>query len=155
MDPPREESGCVRHAGPAIRTDLADRLTGDEELRAADSAAELVKALWPRLCEPQEQRQFFLLFEMVGYNGWKPEGDRVSARSLVGDWLDILVRRLMQDGWPSEDASALATLLLAQVRELQLDLLVSGDRARVDRALAFSLRLLERPPVRDTPGPHG
>src|SRR4051812_1588115 len=34
-----------------IRTDLTDRLTGDEELRAADSAAELVKALWPRLCE--------------------------------------------------------------------------------------------------------
>ncbi|MFD5254121.1 TetR/AcrR family transcriptional regulator [Streptomyces bobili] len=138
-----------------IRTDLTDRLTGDEQLRAADSAAELVKALWPRLCEPREQRQFLLLFEMVGHNGWKPEGDRGSARSLVGDWLDVLVGKLMQDSWPPEDASALATLLLAQVRGLQLDLLVSGDRARVDRALEFSLRLLERPAARDTPGSHG
>ncbi|MER5221011.1 TetR/AcrR family transcriptional regulator [Streptomyces flaveus] len=133
-----------------IRTDLADRLTSDEEFHAARSSAELVRAVWQRLCQPQEQRQFLLLFELVGNNGWKPDGDRQLAQSIVNRWLDILVGRLTQDGWPAEDASALATLVLAQVRGLQLDLLVSGDRTRADRALDFSLRLLERPTARDT-----
>lgn len=127
-----------------IRTDLAEQLTGDEEFRAARSTAELVKAVWRRLCEPQEQRQFLLMFELVGNHGWKPGGERDLAQSIVGDWLDLLVGRLTQDGWPPEDSSALATLVLAQVRGLQLDLLVSGDRARADRALDFSLSLLER-----------
>ncbi|WP_369227946.1 hypothetical protein AB5J52_47510 [Streptomyces sp. R39] len=53
--------------------------------------------------------------------------------------------RLITDGRPPEDASTLATLLLAQVRGLQLDLLVSGDRARADRAIEFAARLLDRP----------
>ncbi|MFD8000429.1 TetR/AcrR family transcriptional regulator [Streptomyces mirabilis] len=127
-----------------IRTDLDDRLASDEEFRAAGSTAELLRAVWRRLCKPQEQRQFLLLFELVGHHGWKPAGDRDLAQSIISDWLDILAERLVQDGWPAQDASAMATLMLAQVRGLQLDLLVSGDRDRVDRAIDFSLRLLER-----------
>ncbi|MGW1786036.1 TetR/AcrR family transcriptional regulator [Streptomyces sp. NPDC002143] len=127
-----------------IRTDLADLMNSDEEFRAAGSTAELVRAAWRRLCEPQEQRQFLLLFELVGHHGWKPEGDRDLAHSIISGWLDVLTERLVQDGWPAEDASAVATLILAQVRGLQLDLLVSGDRDRVDRAIDFSLRILER-----------
>lgn len=83
------------------------------------------------------------MFELVGRHGWKPEGDRDLAQSIISGLLDILTDRLTQDGRPPEEASALATLLLAQVRGLQLDLLVSGDRERADRALAFSLQLLE------------
>ncbi|MER6162867.1 TetR/AcrR family transcriptional regulator [Streptomyces sp. NPDC001868] len=126
-----------------IRTDLAEQLTSAPEYRGARSTAELVKAVWQRLCEPHEQRQFLLLFELVGRHGWKPEGDRDLVRPIIGGWVDILTDRLTQDGRPPEEASALATLLLAQVRGLQLDLLVSGDRERADRALDFSLRLLE------------
>jgi hypothetical protein len=59
------------------------------------------------------------------------------------DDVDFISGWLRQDGWASEDASALATLLLAQIRGLQLDLLVSGDRARADRAFEFALALLE------------
>lgn len=128
-----------------IRTDLAAEITAAEDLRAARTTAELVKALWRRLCEPQEQRQFLLLFELVGHNGWKPEGDGDLAPSLVTGWVDLLADRLAQDGWPPEDASALATLMLGQVRGLQLDLLVSGDRERVERALDFALLGLRRP----------
>ncbi|MEE1836470.1 TetR/AcrR family transcriptional regulator [Streptomyces sp. SP17KL33] len=128
-----------------IRTDLATRLASDPELSGAPSTAALVKATWIRLCEPQEQRQFLLLFELVGHHGWKPGRDTDLAQSIVQDWIDVLVDRLTLDGWPREDAPALATLLLAQVRGLQLDLLVSGDRARADRAIDFAVRMLDHP----------
>ncbi|WP_369172840.1 TetR/AcrR family transcriptional regulator [Streptomyces sp. R28] len=128
-----------------IRTDLAAQLTSDAESGEAHSTAELVKTVWKQLCEPKQQRQFLLLFELVGHHGWKPDGHRDLAQSIVEDWIAVLTDRLARDGWPAEDSAALATLLLAQVRGLQLDLLVSGDRERADRALDFAIRLLDRP----------
>jgi AcrR family transcriptional regulator len=128
-----------------IRTDLIARLSVEAEFGAARSTTESIRSVWRQLCEPSEQRQFLLLFELVDYNSWKADGDRHLVTSIVTSWLDVIGAALARDGWPPEDASALATLVLAQVRGLQLDLLVSGDRARADRALEFSLRLLERP----------
>ncbi|MEU6230642.1 TetR/AcrR family transcriptional regulator [Streptomyces sp. NPDC047042] len=128
-----------------IRTGLAEQLASEAEFREARSTAELLKALWRRLCEPRQQRQFLLLFELVGQHRSKPDRDRDLTQSLVEDWIDLLADRLTQDGWPPEEISALATLLLAQVRGLQLDLLVSGDRKRTDRAIDFTIHLLDRP----------
>ncbi|MCX4391374.1 TetR/AcrR family transcriptional regulator (plasmid) [Streptomyces sp. NBC_00257] len=139
-----------------VRTDLAAWLTSDAELREAHSTAELVRALWRRLCEPQEQRQFLLLFEFVGHHGEGSGEDEELSRSIVHDWIGIIANRLVADGWPPEDASALSTLVLAQVRGLQLDLLVSGDRARTDRAIDFAVRPLDRSPAgRDGPQVRG
>jgi hypothetical protein len=47
-------------------------------------------------------------------------------------------------GYPSKDAGTLATLLLAQVRGLQLDLLLTGDRRRVDRAIDALIEMVDR-----------
>jgi len=49
---------------------------------AARSTAPVLKAVWRRLCEPQAQRQFLLLFELVGHNGWKPAGHQLDAPPL-------------------------------------------------------------------------
>ncbi|MFE7113055.1 TetR/AcrR family transcriptional regulator [Streptomyces sp. NPDC057575] len=138
-----------------VRTDLAAWLMSDMELREAHSTAELVKALWRRLCEPQEQRQFLLLFEFVGHHGEMSGADEKLSRSIVHDWIEIIANRLVADGWPPEDASALSTLVLAQVRGLQLDLLVSGDRTRADRAIDFAVRLLDRSPRAGSTDDHG
>ncbi|KQV94557.1 MULTISPECIES: TetR/AcrR family transcriptional regulator [unclassified Streptomyces] len=129
-----------------IRTDLFDQLTSDEELQEAGSTAQLVRIAWRRLCEPREQRQFLLLFELVGGKGWQTGDGREIARAIVDESVDLVAGWLRRDGWSPEDASVLATLLLAQVRGLQLDLLVSGDRARTDRALEFAVSLLDRVP---------
>ncbi|MDX3191278.1 TetR/AcrR family transcriptional regulator [Streptomyces sp. MN03-5084-2B] len=125
-----------------IRTDLFAQVTADSELQEAGSAAELLRITWRRLCEPKEQRQFLLLFEIVASRGWQ-SGDGGELTQPMLDDVDFISGWLRQDGWAPEDASALATLLLAQIRGLQLDLLVSGDRARADRAFEFALALLE------------
>ncbi|GGV81039.1 hypothetical protein GCM10015535_20180 [Streptomyces gelaticus] len=138
-----------------VRTDMAAWLMSDVELREARSAAELLRAVWRRLCEPQEQRQFLLLFEFVGHHGEKSGEDEELSRSIVQDWTEIIADRLAADGWPPEDASALSTLVLAQVRGLQLDLLVSGDRARADRAIDFAVRLLDHSTRAGSADDHG
>ncbi|MBR8642162.1 TetR/AcrR family transcriptional regulator [Streptomyces tuirus] len=125
-----------------IRTDLFAQVTADSELQEAGSTAELLRVTWRRLCEPKEQRQFLLLFEMVAGKGWQ-SGDGGELTQPMLDDVDFISGWLRQDGWAPEDASALATLLLAQIRGLQLDLLVSGDRERADRAFEFALALLE------------
>jgi AcrR family transcriptional regulator len=125
-----------------IRTDLFAQVTADSELQEAGSTAELLRITWRRLCEPKAQRQFLLLFEIVAGRGWQSGDGGELTRPMLDD-VDFVSGWLRRDGWASEDASALATLLLAQIRGLQLDLLVSGDRARVDRAFEFSLALLE------------
>lgn len=127
-----------------IRTNLVAQLTADGELREAGSAAELLRIAWRRLCEPKEQRQFLLLFELIGSKGLRPGDGRDLARSIVDESVAALAGRLGRDGWAPEEASALATMLLAQMRGLQLDLLLSSDRARADRAIELAAALLDR-----------
>ncbi|MFF7790617.1 TetR family transcriptional regulator [Streptomyces sp. NPDC007991] len=125
-----------------IRTDLFAQVTADSELQEAGSTAELLRITWRRLCEPKAQRQFLLMFEIVAGKAWQSDDGGQLTQPMLDD-VDFVSGWLRQDGWAPEDASALATLLLAQIRGLQLDLLVSGDRARADRAFEFSLALLE------------
>lgn len=128
-----------------IRDDVAARMAGDPGLGSAESTAELVARLWDLLCEPKEQRQFLLLFELVGRQPRGGQGDPGLVDSLVHDWIELIVQRLAGEGWERQAAEPVATLVLAQFRGLQLDLLVAGDRGRVDRAVQASLRLLQRP----------
>ncbi|AEF38697.1 TetR/AcrR family transcriptional regulator [Hoyosella subflava] len=128
-----------------IRTDVAARMAGDPGLASAESTAELVVRMWDLLCEPKEQRQFLLLFELVGRQPRGGQGDPALADSLVHDWIELVVERLAGEGWERQAAEPVATLVLAQFRGLQLDLLVAGDRGRVDRAVQTSLRLLQPP----------
>jgi AcrR family transcriptional regulator len=127
----------------SIRVDFMRRLRSDEALLGASTAVELVSRAWELLCEPAEQRQFLLLFELVGLAVREPSLGRELARSIVRDWQEPIEEALRRDGWPVDDAAALSALVVAQVRGLQLDLLLSGDRDRADRAFGLMLRLLE------------
>ncbi|WP_245677024.1 TetR/AcrR family transcriptional regulator [Nocardia acidivorans] len=121
-----------------IRADFEQRLL-TEELRAVDDPAQRLRAAWRHLCRPREQRQFLVLFELVADSARTPEHPR--AR-LVTDWLTVIERELTRHHWPAETASRTATFILAQVRGLQLDLLTTGDRTRVDAAFEMTVDAL-------------
>jgi AcrR family transcriptional regulator len=127
-----------------VRSNFVDHLANDDQLRSARPASELLRATWNRLCEPAEQRQFALLFELVGRA--TRDGGRVAelAQSSIDDWLAVISTQLLRTGYPAHDTDTLATLLLAQVRGLQLDLLLTGDRPRVDRAIDALIEMVDR-----------
>lgn len=131
-----------------IHADFQERLRTDAELRAADSTAAFVRIVWRRLCEPREQRQFVLLFELVGRTARDPDRGGRLVQSIINDWLLPVEERLGQEGWPPDEASTMSTLVLAQVRGLQLDLIMTRDRDRVDRAFESTVDLVARPRVR-------
>ena len=130
-----------------VRSDLVNSWQQDEELKAALRADELVRLVWARLCEPAEQRQFILLFELVGRAARRPADTAVLAGSIVEEWLLPIESRLRAAGWSSNDARTAATFILAQVRGLQLDLLLTGDRTRVDAALEAAIAVVQRPEI--------
>lgn len=127
-----------------IRSDFVDQLANDEELRSARPASTLLRTIWKRLCEPAEQRQFVLLFELAAKA--TRDGGQIGelAQSGLDDWLSVISAQLVRIGYPPKEADTLATLSLAQVRGLQLDLLVTGDRRRVDRAIAALVEMFDR-----------
>ncbi|MBC7300561.1 MAG: TetR/AcrR family transcriptional regulator [Nocardia sp.] len=131
--------------GEKIRADVVRSWQQDEHFRAATSAAELVRRVWVRLCEPKEQRQFILLFQLVGRVARVPADAAALAPSIVDDWLTPIEERLRADGWSADAARSLATLVLGQIRGLQLDLLLTGDRARVDAAFAAAVAMMGSP----------
>ncbi|WP_327144604.1 TetR/AcrR family transcriptional regulator [Nocardia sp. NBC_01327] len=121
-----------------IRTDFEERLLS-EEIRRVDSAADLLRAAWRHLCRPREQRQFLILFELVATAARTPDHP---ASRLVTDWLTVIERELVRYHWPAETTSRTATFILAQIRGLQLDLITTGDRRRVDEAFETTVELL-------------
>jgi AcrR family transcriptional regulator len=61
---------------------------------------------------------------------------------LVKDWLPFFEQVAAEAGVEPERVSPLATFVLATIRGLQLDLLATGQRARIDSAFREFLRLL-------------
>jgi len=64
---------------------------------------------------------------------------------LVKDWLIFLERPVAASGVEPERVSPLATFILATIQGLQLDLLATGERTRIDRAFREMRRLLAMP----------
>jgi AcrR family transcriptional regulator len=143
----------LREVAQHLRGRFEDELAAATELTRDASATDLARAIWTTLCDPIQQRQFLLLFELAGRRVDGAEstlhGSAAShalAAPMVHDWVRLLADRLTDAGWTDSDALTLATLLLAQARGLQLDLLITGDKGRVDAAFEISLRLLAPQP---------
>ncbi len=101
----------------------------------ADDIEELVRNLWNLWTQPEGARQFRLLFEAYGQALRNPGEHRALLDNIVTRWIDVIRRVALQAGCPRSDADDFATVLLAQLRGLQLDLLATDDQARVNSAL--------------------
>ena len=121
----------------------ADELRYLAELRERSGLAAAGRDVWAWLADPAHHALLTLWVEgyarsLLGESGpWADFG-----RDTVRDWLGLLAER-QRPGGP--DAEAERTLLLAVLRGALLDLLATGDTARVTAAVERHLRALDRP----------
>ena len=127
-----------------VREDFLAALQTDAGILGAGSATEFLVASWDKMRQPAEQRQFRTLFEVASRATHHSDLSSAVLGRITQEWLTPLEHRLVADGRTAAQATALATLAVAQVRGLQLDLLLSGDRDRVDAAFDVAMAQLRR-----------
>jgi AcrR family transcriptional regulator len=112
---------------------LAETFSSPDLVAGADDP---LQALWARATEPEGRRHVRLFVAITGrsMHGDPPFADAV-ARSLR-DRTTLIARALEAAGRAPEEASAAATVILGVMRGLMVDLLLTGDRERVDAAFA-------------------
>jgi AcrR family transcriptional regulator len=105
----------------------------------------LLLGAWRWLSAPRNERFLRLFFETygVGLQNRKRYGPFLNGA--VDDWIDFFRRLLTTGGVEVDRAANLATILVAVTRGLLLDLLATGDRARVDRAFRSFVTAIELP----------
>ena len=123
-----------------------------ELLGAQPDLATAARAGWTRTSDPQRWPEFRLFFAVYGRALQAPQQFAGFLERVVADWMSILVDAQGPDTDPAT-ATRTATLVIATIRGLLLDLLATGDRDRVQDAAESFLATLEhkaRPP-----GAHG
>ncbi|MFC7450001.1 MULTISPECIES: TetR/AcrR family transcriptional regulator [Rhodococcus] len=106
----------------------------------AESGADPIALLtgwWEERTAPETLPRFRVMLEIYVQAVLEPGGHERFLEHFVGQWLAVLEHGLRGAGCPEEQVRQVATLILAQIRGLTLDLLATGDRERVDRAFAF------------------
>ncbi|HKT03802.1 MAG TPA: TetR/AcrR family transcriptional regulator [Rugosimonospora sp.] len=125
----------------AINQQLLDDLRHDPEL-ADRPPIETLRTLWHRWLTPAQARQFRLMFELYGLALQNPRQYRWFTESVVRDWLPPIEQALARAGVQPARARTLATLVLALLRGLHLDLVVTHDTARIDAAFEIAVTTL-------------
>ncbi|SDL73293.1 TetR/AcrR family transcriptional regulator [Nonomuraea jiangxiensis] len=113
-----------------------------------------VRATWQWLSAEPTRPLLKLWFEAYAHSLIEPEGPWADfARQTVEDWLELLAEAQFPD-LTTATATAERTLALAVLRGALLDLLATGDLARVSAAIEHYLRLVApRQHQPSTPGP--
>ena len=107
-----------------------------------DTPTLLLRA-WQWLVAPRHERLLRLLFEAHGIALRDRKRYGAFLRASANDWVVPFTHALEARGFPRERASALATLLVAVMRGLLLDVFATGERARVDRAFRSFVAAIE------------
>lgn len=115
------------------------------ERSAEHDARTLLLRAWQWLTAPRHDRLLRLLFETYGLALQDRRRYAAFLRATSGGWTAPFARTLERQGFSRERAVALATLLVAVVRGLLLDVLSTGERTRVDRAFRSFIAAIELP----------
>jgi AcrR family transcriptional regulator len=97
---------------------------------------------WDAWCSPRRAKFWRFCFGVYGLAFQNPKQFAVFLEQFISDWLSPFEQALGAGGLLPERARSLATLSLAAMRGLQLDLLATGERARIDAAFHEMLGLL-------------
>jgi AcrR family transcriptional regulator len=103
--------------------------------------AAAARAVWVRTSDPRRESEFRLFFAVYGRALQAPRPFAEFLDRVVTDWLNALIEAQGPDVDPAT-ATRTATLVIATIRGLLLDLLATGDRERVQRAAESFLATL-------------
>ncbi|GIM94598.1 TetR/AcrR family transcriptional regulator [Paractinoplanes toevensis] len=107
------------------------------QVGAQPSLAAAARTAWVRTSDPRQWAEFRLFFAVYGRALQEPRLFAEFLDRVVTDWMNALVDAQGPDADPAS-ARRRATLVIATIRGLLLDLLATGDRERVqDAAEAF------------------
>ena len=106
-------------------------------------SAEAMRLMWKHISDPAVWPNERLFFEIYGQalQGRHPEVSMLDE--VVDAWLDPIAAMRRAQGVPARLARAQARLDLAVTRGLLLDLLATGDRAGVDKAMTRYIAVCE------------
>ncbi|MBA2955237.1 TetR family transcriptional regulator [Nocardioides sp. MAH-18] len=107
---------------------------------ASSGLAEATELVWSWLRASGHRRLLRLWVEAYARSVVEPDGAWAGfASTTVDDWLGVLARCQPEAERDSAEGAARRTLALAVLRGCLLDLVASGDEARVDAAMADHL----------------
>jgi AcrR family transcriptional regulator len=119
------------------------RVATSDMLGAQPDLATAARAAWTRTSAPQQEAEFRLFFAVYGRALQAPQQFAGFLDRVVADWMSVLVDAQGPGADPAT-ATRTATLVIATIRGLLLDLLATGDRDRVQDAAEDFLATLER-----------
>ncbi len=99
---------------------------------------------WRRSTTADRLPVYRLLFEVFAQATREPERYERFLQQAMHDALALMQRLVLAQGCPGEQAPLIASMIVAQARGLQLDLLATNDRERVDRTFAVFIDLIDR-----------
>jgi AcrR family transcriptional regulator len=103
-----------------------------------------LRDLWAAWTSPTGRRDIRLFLEIVGQSLFDEPGYARTVKRSMDGRIHALADAVMAQGCPPEEAPAVATLMLAQLRGLLTDLLVTGDEERVGAAYELLLENARR-----------
>jgi len=96
------------------------------------AAGDVLEDVWRRVSSPEQLPYVRLHFDLQAAAGRRPELYGRFLDDLVASWVDVIAALLTGRGLSRAQARAIATFVYAAMRGLQLDLLATGERRRVD-----------------------
>jgi len=118
----------------------------------ASSPREQLTLAWKFSSSAYTMKYLSFVFEVYALALRQPRRFPNLLERMMKDWLSLSERGLVAAGVDKKRALALATLMSATVRGLQLDVRATGERKRVESALDEFLRLLELRPKAEAEG---
>ncbi|GGU80135.1 hypothetical protein GCM10010211_52830 [Streptomyces albospinus] len=121
-----------------LRTSLVDAA----DVTSSPSSTDNLAHWWQCSTTPQHLPVYRLLFEIYAQAVRQPERYGRYLQQVVHDSLKLMENLVKAEGCPPARAHLVASVIVAQARGLQLDLLATGGRERVDRSFALCLDML-------------
>jgi AcrR family transcriptional regulator len=111
-------------------------------LATLDKRRQRLALAWEVWASEESKSSMWLFFEVYALAMRDRKRFPGFLEKLVKDWLPFFENAAAASGVEPERVSPLATFVLAAIRGLQLDLLATGERARVDGGFRELLNLL-------------